>query len=69
MRVNVIPFVVGAWNGLQRFRKKIGGTGNQRKNQDYFNDSIIEIGCNTEKSSGELRRLSVIQTPVKDHQL
>ena len=29
---------------------------------------IIEIGQNTEKSSGDMRRLAVTQTPVKDHQ-
>ena len=27
------------------------------------------IGKNTEKSPGDLRRLAVTQTPVKDHQL
>ena len=30
---------------------------------------IIEIGQNTEKSPGDLRRLAVTKTPVKDHQL
>ena len=32
-------------------------------------NSIIEIGQNTEKSPGDLRRLAVTQSPVKDHQL
>ena len=36
---------------------------------DYPNDSIIENDQNTEKSAGDLRRLAVTQTPVKDHQL
>ena len=31
--------------------------------------SIIKIGQNTEKSPGDLRRLAVTQTPVKDHPL
>ena len=31
--------------------------------------SIIKIGQNTKKSSGDLRILAVTQTPVKDHQL
>ena len=30
---------------------------------------IIENGRNTEKNPGNLRRLAVTQTPVKDHQL
>ena len=29
----------------------------------------IKIGQNTEKSPGDLRRLAVTQTPVKNHQL
>ena len=35
---------------------------------DHTNDSIIENGQNTEKSPGDLRRLAVPKTPVKDHQ-
>ena len=31
--------------------------------------SIIKVGQNTEKRSGDLRRLAVTQTPVKNHQL
>ena len=30
---------------------------------------IIENGQNTEESPGDLRRLAVTQSPVKDHQL
>ena len=36
---------------------------------DHPNDSIIENGPNTEKGPGDLRRLAVAQTPVKDDQL
>ena len=50
------------------------------KTHKYHNDNdleiighpnyyIIEIGRNTEKSPGDLRRLAVTQTPVNDHQL
>ena len=35
---------------------------------DHPNYYIIENGQNTEKSPGDLRRLAVTQTPVKDHQ-
>ena len=37
-------------------------------NGDHSNYSIIEIGLNTEKSPGDLRKLAVTQTPVKYHQ-
>ena len=34
---------------------------------DHPNYYIIENGQNTKKSPGDLRRLAVTQTPVKDH--
>ena len=37
--------------------------------RDYPNDSIDEDGQNTETCPGDLRILSVTQTPVKNHQL
>ena len=42
---------------------------NQRQNGDHPDDSIVEIGQNTEKSQKDLRRIAVTPTPVKDHQL
>ena len=39
------------------------------KSGDYLNYYIIENGQNNEKSPGDFRRLAVIQTPVKNHQL
>ena len=36
---------------------------------DHPNDSITEIGKNTEKSPGDLRRFTIAQTPVKNHWL
>ena len=36
---------------------------------NHPNNGIIENGQNTEKSPGDLRRLAIIQTTVKDHQL
>ena len=41
----------------------------ERMNRDYPDYSIVEIGQNTEKSSGDLRKLAVTQTLVKDYQL
>ena len=37
--------------------------------EDYPNDSIAENGQNPETSSGDLKRLAVTQTPVKNHRL
>ena len=49
--------------------KGTGGLGNKGMSGDHPNYYIIENGQNTEKSPGDLRRLVVTQTPVKDHQL
>ena len=57
------------WYSHQRFIEKTGRLGGWRTSGDHPNYSIIENGQNTEKSSGDLRRLAVTQTPVKDHQL
>ena len=38
-------------------------------NGDDPNYSIIEIGHNTKKSPGDLRRLAITQTQMEDHQL
>ena len=36
---------------------------------DHPNYSIIEDGQNTENNPGDFRRITVTQTPVKDHKL
>ena len=56
-----IPTVIGA------LEKKTGGNGNQKKNRDHPNLSIVEIGQNTEKIPGNLKRLVVTETPMKDN--
>ena len=53
----------------QRIIKWFGGIRGWRTSGDHPNYSIIENGQNTEKSPGDLRRLAVAQTPVKNHQL
>ena len=40
-----------------------------RTGRDHPNDSIAKNGQNPETSPGDLRRLAVTQTPVKNHQL
>ena len=57
------------WYSHQRIIKETGGFGNKRTSGDHPNHYIIENGQNTEKCHGDLRRLAVTQTPVKDHQL
>ena len=45
-----------------------GGLGNKRMSHDHPNYSIIKISQNTEKSPGDLRRLGVTPTQVRNHQ-
>ena len=54
-----------SWDCHQRNIKETGGIGNKRTSGDHPNHCIIEIGQNTEKSLGDLRRLAVAQTSVK----
>ena len=42
---------------------------NKRKNRDRPENWMVEIGQNTEKGPGDLRRIFVSQSPVKSHQL
>ena len=58
-----------AWYSHQRIIKGTEGLGNKRTSGDHPNYSITEIGQDTEKSPGDLRKLTVTHTPVKDHQL
>ena len=53
------------WYSHQRIGTWTGGLGNNGMGRDYPNYSIVEIGQNTEKSPGDLRRLAVTQTPVE----
>ena len=53
----------------QKIGTGIGGLENKRMSGDHPNNSMVEIGQNTKKSPGELRRLAVTQTPVRNHQL
>ena len=53
------------WNNPQRVGTWTGGFENKRTREDHPNYSIIKISQNTEKSPADLRRLAVIQTPMK----
>ena len=56
------------WYSHQKIIKGTGGLENKRTGRDHSTDYIIENGQDTEKSPGDLRRLAVTQTPVKDQQ-
>ena len=59
------------WNmkvTIVRIIKGPGGFGSWRPSGDHPNNSTIEDGQNLETSPGDLRRLAVTQSPVKDHQ-
>ena len=55
-----------SWYSHQRIATGTGVLGNKRVSGDY---SFIKIDQNSEKSPGDLRRLAVTQTPVRNHQL
>ena len=57
------------WYSIKRIFKRTGGLESWPTSGDHPKDSSIENDQNTEKSPGDLRRLAVTQTPVKDHQL
>ena len=57
------------WCDHQGINKRTGGLRNKRTSGDHPNYYTIEIVQNTEKSPGDLRRLAVTQTSVRDHQL
>ena len=51
----------------QMFGTRSEGLGNKRTSGDHPKDSIIKIGQNTEKCPGDLRRLVVTQTQMRNH--
>ena len=57
------------WYSHQRIIEGTNGLRNRRTNGDHLNYNMIENGQNTEKSPGDLRRLAVTQTSVKNHQV
>ena len=70
IKVTIVPIVIGAFGTIiKRIIKGTGGLGSWRTGRDYPNDSITENGQNTAKSPGNLRRLAVTQTLVRNHQL
>ena len=64
-----ISYNWSTWDDPQGLWKETGIVKNQSTNRDNPSYSTIMIGQNTEKCLGDLRKLAVTQTPVKDHQL
>ena len=46
--------------------KRLIGIGNQMRDQDQQNYCFVEIDRNPEKNQGDLRSVTVTQTPMKD---
>ena len=65
MKLTVMQIVIGP----QSVGKKLGRVGNWKNNREHANCRIIENTQNTEKSPGDMKRLVVTQTIVKEHQL
>ena len=65
MKVKIIAIVIGTFSTVIKGLLKRSWS----MSKDDPNNSIVENEQNTEKSPGDLRRLAVTQTPVKDHQL
>ena len=59
--MTIILFVIGAFGTVPK------GLGNWRTSGDHPNYSIVENDQNSEKSPGDLKRLVVPQTQVKEH--
>ena len=67
MRVAVVPVVIGALRTVSKLLgKRSGRVGIRRTNKD---NSIVKIGLNTLKSSGDLQSLAVTESLVIYHQL
>ena len=68
MKVTIIPNVIGALGSVTEGLIKGLNDLEIRGRVDTI-QTATEIGQNTENSPGDLRRLAVTQTLVKDHQL
>ena len=69
MKVTIMPIVIWNLGSHQRIDTKTGGLGNNGTGGNCPNYSIVEIDQNTEKSPGDLRRLVVTQTSMRNYQL
>ena len=69
MKVTIVPIVIGVFGTITKgLLKGLEDLEVGRRVETIQNDSIVENGQNPETSPGDLRRLAVTQTPVKNHQ-
>ena len=52
------------WNSSWGINNEIGRHGNKKTSGDHPDYNIVKIGQNIEKNLGDLKRLTVTQTPV-----
>ena len=70
MQVTIIPIVISVFGTVTRgLQKGLEDLEVGKRDGDHPNYYIVENGQNTEKSHGDLRRLTFTKTPVKDHLL
>ena len=70
MKVTIVLIVIGALGTITKgLLKGLEDLEVWRTGRDYPNDSIAKNGQIPETSPGDLRRLAVTQTSVKNHQL
>ena len=69
MKVTIVPIAIGALGTVTKGLLKGLDDLEVGARVDHPNNSIIGNGRNTEDSPGDLRKLAVTQTPVKNHQL
>ena len=70
MKVAIVLIVIGALGTVTKdLVQMTGGLGNKRTSGDHPTYCIIEIGQNTKKSPGDLRRLVFTQTTARNYQL
>ena len=67
MMVTIVPIVIGTFGAVTK--ELLKGLGGWRTSVNHPHYSTIENSQNTKKSPGDLRRLAVTKSPVKDHQL
>ena len=69
MKVTIVPIVIGTLCTMTKGLLKSLEDLDWRTGRDNRNDSIAKNSQKPETSPGDLRRLAVTQTPVKNYQL
>ena len=69
MKVSIIAIVIGAFGTVTKvLLKGLEDLEVVGRVETIQTTALLINGQNTEKSPGDLRRMAVTQTPVKDHQ-